>query len=192
MGMDTGAVAGKGKAVRMEKAVFQGGDEGGKTKEELEPFFIMKGKLLMGEVVSGDGIRDASMFIGKLLSPAWLLGRHFVFVSGKKIFPAGFLGVQRLSPEPVHEVKIRAKWRQGIRCTADENGKETVSPEFLEPGSKAGKAEHQHEDKGADDLGLVFGRPASVGIESGKEFHGGIQIQQPEFFPYSFEFKAEP
>lgn len=29
-------------------------------------------------------------------------------------------------PESVHEVKIRAERRKGVRCTADEGGKDTV------------------------------------------------------------------
>ena len=47
MGMDTGAVAGKGEAVRREEPVFQGRDEGGKPEELLKPVFIMKGKFFM-------------------------------------------------------------------------------------------------------------------------------------------------
>ena len=75
---------------------------------------------------------------------------------------------------------------------ANEGSKKTVSPELLEPGSKAVKAEHQHEDKGADDLGLVFSRPSGVGLEAGKECHDGIQIQHAEFIPGSAEFEMEP
>ncbi len=47
MGMDTGAIAGKGDAIGGDKAVFEGGDKCGKPEELLEPFFIMKGKGFM-------------------------------------------------------------------------------------------------------------------------------------------------
>lgn len=75
---------------------------------------------------------------------------------------------------------------------ADEHGKQAVRMKFPNPTGKAGKAKHYHKDKGTDNLSLVFSRPASVGIEIRKEFHDRIQIQQPEFFPYSSEFKVKP
>ncbi len=192
MGMDTGAVAGKDEAVCRDKPVFQGGDEGGETENLLESFFIMEWKLLMGEGVSSDEIGDAGMFIGKFLSSAGLFRRFFVFVSGKKVLPAGFLGSLRLGPEPVHEVKIRAKWRQGIRGASNEGSEKAVGPEFLYPDSKAGNAEHYHENKRADDLGLVYGGPAYSGIESRKIIHDGIQIKHTEFIAYRTKLLVEP
>ena len=133
MGMDTGAVAGKGEAVRGEKPVFQGGDEGGKTEELLEPLFIMEGKLPMGQGVSGNGFRDAGMFIRKLLSFTGFFGRLSVLVGREKILPAGFLGRLGLWPEPIHEVKIGPKWRQGSGSAANKNGKKAVRPELFGP-----------------------------------------------------------
>ncbi|MCH5248865.1 MAG: hypothetical protein J1E98_02985 [Lachnospiraceae bacterium] len=87
-----------------------------------------------------------------------------------------------LGPEPVYKVEVRAKGREGIWGTADEDGQEAVSFEFLDPDGKAGDTEHHHKDKGADDLGLVFSRPAGVGIKSGKIIHGGIQVQHGNGF----------
>lgn len=146
----------------------------------------------MGEGVSGNGFGDAGMFIGKLLAFARFFGRLFVLIGREQIFSAGSLQVEWLCPEPVHEVKIRAKGRKGSGSTANEDGKETVSREFFDPGGKASKAEHDHKDKGTDDLSLVFGRTSQRGIKPGKVLHDGIQIQQFKFFAYSAEFKAEP
>ncbi len=47
MGMDTGAVAGKGDAVLWDKPVPQGREERGKAEELLEPFFIMEREVFM-------------------------------------------------------------------------------------------------------------------------------------------------
>jgi len=96
-----------------------------------------------------------------------------------------------LCPEPVHKVEIIAKRGQEIRGVADKHSGQAVCPKFLKPGGKAGEAERDHEDEGVDDLHLVFSRSADMGIESGKGFHDGIQIQHFEFFPGSAKFKAE-
>ena len=97
-----------------------------------------------------------------------------------------------MCPEPVNEVKIRAKWRQGIWGAADEQGKQAVGIKFPHPGGKAGDAKHRHEDKGTDDLRLVFSRPAGGGIESGKVFHNGIEVKQLKPFERGGKFKAQP
>ena len=131
----------------------------------------------MGQRISGNGFGDAGMFIRKFLSFTGFFGRLFVLMGREQIFPASSLQMSGPSPEPVHEVKIRTKWRQGRRSAANENGKETVSLKFFNPGGKAGKAEHDHKDKGTDDLGLVFGRTSQMGIEAGKVSHNRIQIQ---------------
>ncbi len=191
MGMDTGAVAGKSESVRREKPFLLGGDEGGKTEKLLKPLFIMEGKLLMGECVSGDGFRDAGMFIRKFLTFTGLFGRLFVLMGGEKVLSAVLLGSRGLCPEPVHEVKIRPKRGQGSGSAANKDGKKAVSPEFLDPGGKACNLKHQHKDKGTQDLCLVFGRTSQPGIEPGKIFHDGIQVQKFKFFLYSAEFKTE-
>lgn len=192
MRMDAGTVAGKNESVSREKAVIQGRDEGGKAKELLKPHFIMEGKFFMGEGVSGNGFGDVGMFIRKFLPFTRFFGRLFVLMGWEQIFPAGSLQMSGLSPEPVHEVKIRAKGRQGTGSTANKDGKEAVGPEFFDPGGKTCKAEHYHKDKGTDDLGLVFGWTSQRGIEAGKVFHDGIQVQQPKFFPNSAKFKLQP
>ncbi len=45
---------------------------------------------------------------------------------------------------------------RGSGGTADEQCSKAVSFKFVCPGSKAGKAEHYHKDKGTADLYLVF------------------------------------
>ncbi len=132
------------------------------------------------------------MFIGKFLTFAGFFGRFFVLVRGEKILPAGFLGRFWLWPEPVHKVKVRAKRRKRGGNAAGQNGKEAVSLEFFDPGGKAGKAKHQHKDKGTDDLCLVFGGTPGMGIERRNVFHDGVKVQKPEFFAYSLKFKMEP
>lgn len=192
MGMDTGAVTGKGQAVFWDESFLEGREDCSKPEELLEPVLIMEGELLMGQGVSCDGLGDAGMFIRKLLPLAGFFGRLFVLIGWEQLFPAGPLEVPGLCPEPVHEVKIRPQRRQGRGSAANEDGKEAVSPEFSDPGGKACKAEHHHKDKGTQDLRLVPGWTPQRGIEPGKVFHDGIQVQQPKFFPYSAEFKAEP
>lgn len=165
--MDTGAVAGKGDAIGGDEAVLEGRDKCGKPEELLEPFFIMEGKGLMAQGIIRQRVSDPGMFIRKLLPFARLFGRLFVLVRREKVLPAGFLGSLWLWPEPVHKVKVRAKRRKPGGNAADQNGKKAVGLEFFDPGGKAGKAKHQHEDKGADGLGLVFGGTAEWGIEAG-------------------------
>ena len=110
----------------------------------------------------------------------------------EKILPAGFLGSFGLGPEPVHEVKIRPKRGKGRGRAANKKCKNAVRPELFDPGGKACKFKHNHKDKGTKDLCLVFGRAPHVGIEFGKVFHDGIQVEQLKFLLYSIEFKAEP
>ena len=61
------------------------------------------------------------------------------------------------------------------------SSKQAAGFQFPEPGGQAGEAEHYHKDKGADDLDLVFSRPADRGIESGKVFHNRIQVQYRKY-----------
>ncbi len=57
----------------------------------------------------------------------------------------------------------------------------TVGLEFLNLGGKAGKAKHQHKDKGTDDLGLAFGGTAEWGIEAGKILHDRSKFSRQSF-----------
>ena len=177
MGMDAGTVAGKGEAVRRDEPVCERREDGGKAKKVLEPFLIMEREILMFQGVSSQPVRNAGMPVGKLLPSAGFFRRLSIFMFGEKIFPAAAPGFSGLGPEPVHQVKIRTRRQEGVRVTADQDSRQAVGFQFPEPGGQAGEAEHYHKDKGADDLDLVFGRPADRGIKSGKVFHYRVQIQ---------------
>lgn len=75
VGMDTGTIAGKGKAVCGDEPVPEGREDSGETEELLEPFFIMEGKFLMFQGVSRQGVRNTGMFVGKFLPFAGFFGR---------------------------------------------------------------------------------------------------------------------
>lgn len=177
MGMDAGAVAGKGEAVFWDEPVLKGRENGGKAENLLEPFFIMEGEFRVFQGVRGHLICDAGMLIGKFLSFAGFYRRLSIFIFWKKVLPASLLGVFWLRPEPVHQVKVRSQRREGVRVASGQGGQEAVSLQLQEPGSQAVETKHYHKDKGANDLNLVFGRPAERGIKSGKVFHYRIQIQ---------------
>jgi len=91
VGMDAGAVAGEGNAVRGEKAVPEGRDESSKAEKLLETFFIMEREVFMGESKSRQFLCNARVFIGKLLSFSGFLGGPGVLILWKKILPAVIL-----------------------------------------------------------------------------------------------------
>lgn len=192
MGMDAGAVTGKGESDLRDEPGLKGWEDGGKTKNLLEPFLIIEGEFCVFQGVGGHFIRDAGMLIRKLLSFAGLFRRLTIFILWEKVFPAGPLGVFRLCPEPVQKIKVRTKRRKGIRGAADEGSEQTVGFKFPNPDRQAGESEQHHKDKGTDNLHLIFGRPSDWGIESGKIVHNRIKIQQAEFFADRAEFKMEP
>ena len=187
--MDTGAIAGKGEAIMRDKPIFQGRKNGGKAENLLEPFLKMEREFRVVQSVSSQFVRNTGMFIWKFLSFAGLIRRLCVFILWEKIFPAGLLGSFGLSPKPVYQVKIRAQGREGVWRRASQDSKQTVSLQFQDPGSQAGKAKHDHKDNRAYDLDLVFSGSADRGIESGKVIHYWIKVQHGEFFPDRAEFK---
>ncbi|MCH5248866.1 MAG: hypothetical protein J1E98_02990 [Lachnospiraceae bacterium] len=69
MGMDASAIAGE------DEAVLKGRDDGGETEEALEPFFIMERGFFMGQGISGQGVCDSGMPVGKFLAFTRCLGR---------------------------------------------------------------------------------------------------------------------
>lgn len=86
VGMDTDAGAGKGDAVRRDKPAPEGREECGTPENLLEPFLIMEGECAMLQGVSGHGVCNAGMPVGKLFP---LLGflEGFEFLSlGKRSF----------------------------------------------------------------------------------------------------------
>ena len=57
--------------------------------------------------------------------------------------------VRIVQPQAVHKVKIRTKWRKGIRRTADKYSKKVIPAKFGSPLGKTGKFTVKHKDKGA-------------------------------------------
>ncbi len=192
VGTDAGAVAGKHDAVLGDKPVLKGGEEGSRAEDLLEPFLIMEGEFRVVQGVSRQLIRDAGMLIGKLFPFAGLFGRLSIFIFWEKVLPAGPPGGFGLRPEPVHQVEVRTQRGEGCGGKASQDSKEAVGFEFFNPGGKAGEALQGHEDKGTDDLHLVFGGPSDRGIESGKISHYRIQVQQAELIPDRAECELEP
>ncbi len=91
MGMDTGAIAGNGKATGRDQAILKGRDDRGMTEDALEPFFIMEREILMAKGVGSKAACNAGMLIGKFFSFPRFPGRLFVFARREKILPASFL-----------------------------------------------------------------------------------------------------
>ena len=113
MGMDAGAVTGKGKAALGDEAVFHGGQDGGKAEKALEPLLEMEREFFVAQCVGGHLVRNTGMLIGQFFPFSGFFRGFSVPVLWEKVFPAGALGGFALSPEPVHEVKIRAQRREG-------------------------------------------------------------------------------
>ena len=102
--------------------------------------------------------------------------------SGEK-FPPGIKIRGGMDPEAVHKIKIRAERREGIQRAADESGKDAVMGEVGDPAceGRRRKAHGDHkekEEKGTQDLGLVFSRPASRGIKRQEDPHGDISVEK--------------
>lgn len=72
------------------------------------------------------------------MSPSLRNGRFSIFIVREKVFPAGLPDVFGLDPEPVHEVKVRARRREGVREAAGKGGQENVRLQLHEPGGQAG------------------------------------------------------
>lgn len=111
MGMDTGAVAREGNAIRRDKAVLKGRKECGEAEKVLESFLIMEGEGFMFQCISGKDVGNTGMTVGKLLTFAGLFEKLCVLIFREKVFPAGFLGSFWLGPEPVDKVEVRAQRR---------------------------------------------------------------------------------
>ena len=103
----------------------------------------------------------------------------------------------KMDPEAVHKVKIRAERREGIQGAADERGKDAVMGEFGDPASEGRrrKAHGDHkekEKKGTQDLGLVFSRPASRGIKGQEDIHSDVCVEKTKFLPGTPKLGMEP
>ena len=116
--------------------------------------------------------------------------------SGEKFLP-GIKIRGGMDPEAVHKIKIRAERREGIQRAADESGKDAVMGEVGDPAceGRRRKAHGDHkekEEKGTQDLGLVFSRPASRGIKRQEEIHSDIYVEKTKFLPRTPKLGMEP
>lgn len=109
--------------------------------------------------------------------------RFFILIRGEKNLASQLFELWITEPEAVDKVIIRAERREMVRRAADEHSKEIIGTKLGDPVGKAGKLTIKHEDKGTQDLGLVDGRPASIRVESGKEFAHRIKVHGSKFVP---------
>lgn len=126
----------------------------------------------------------------------WLVRLFGIPGSRKELLP-GIEAVVGIEPEAVHEVKVRAKRRNGVWCTANKSGKDTVikkpfCPEGKGRWSEAHGKHKEEKDKRTQELRLVFSRPAGMGIKGKEKIHGLIGIKEPELLPGFPEFGMEP
>lgn len=180
MGMETGAVTGDRGRLRDEPE-FQGRDNGNKCKELLQELFIMKREIPLRFSVISDRFRNTGMAVGKLFSLSGFRSRFFILIIRKEIFTAEFFRIRILEPETVNKIKVRAERRKVSGKAADEDGQEVISGKFFNPVSKAGKTAVEHEDKRAQDLRLVDGRPPGIGVIRSKELPDRVEIHRSKF-----------
>ncbi len=136
MDMHGGAVSGNGKVFPGYESAFQGRQDGHMIKELLQALFKVKRDILPGHQPFSDRFCDLWFCLLCFLPfPFGLTGLFAVPGSGEQLIPC--IQIRwRGSPKPVHEVKIRAEGRKGIRRTADEGGKDTVVSEPVHPKGK--------------------------------------------------------
>ena len=94
-------------------------------------------------------VSDAGMSVGKLVILPGFGRRFFVLAGREQITTSGLFEVRIAQPQAVHKVKIRTKWRKGIRRTADKHSKKVIPAKFDSPLGKTGKFTVKHKDKGA-------------------------------------------
>ena len=118
MGMDACPVTGKGDTVLIYKAALHGRGDGCGTKYLLEKLFVIKRKFIPGNSFLCHNFCNFRMAVRKFFPFSRFIGRLCVFISGEKIFPAGFLEMFLLEPKAVNEIIIRAERREGARRAA--------------------------------------------------------------------------
>lgn len=149
MGMDTGTVSRSSKIVRVNKPQFHGRRNGGNGEELLEGFFIIKKEIPFSQGIIRYLVSDAGMSVGKLFILPGFGRRFFILAGREQITTSGLFEVRIAQPQAVHKVKIRTKWRKGIRRTADKYSKKVIPAKFGSPLGKTGKFTVKHKDKGA-------------------------------------------
>lgn len=102
-----------------------------------------------------------------------------------------------MDPEAIHKIKIGAKRRKGIQGAADESGKDAVMGELGDPKCegrrrKAHGDQKEKEEKGTQDLGLVFSWSASSRIKGQEDIHSDVCVEKTKFLPGSPKLCMEP
>lgn len=123
--------------------------------------------------------------------------RLFGIPGGRQELPAGIKTRNSAEPEPVHEVKIRAKGRKKMGFATNKCSKDAVLLKPFYPEGKGRRSEshrdHKEEkDKRAQDLWLVFGRPAGMGIKRQEKLQCYIGIEEEQLLPGAPKFGVEP
>ena len=121
--------------------------------------------------------------------------RHVRFsgISGcRKEFSEGIEIWFCIEPDPVHEVKIRAERRERIGLAANQYGKKSVmgKPFYPQGEGKGSEFHGNHKDKRAQNLRLVFSRPASMGIKRQKKNHYFVSIEKAKLLPENPKFRV--
>ena len=101
-----------------------------------------------------------------------------------------------MNPEPVSKVKVRTQRWQGTGITANKCSQDAVLSESFNPmgkgrGSESLGYQKEKENKRAQDLRLVFGGSASMGVKRQENFHGFVRIEKLEFLPRFPKFRME-
>lgn len=158
MSMYAGAVTGECDAVRGNQPGAQGGEDGGDAEDFLEKLFKMERELLPGKCVISNGLGNAGTPVREFSAFLRFCRGFIVFARGEKRFPAQPLGGGILQPEPVDKIVVGAKRGKGMRGAADEESKQVIGSKLHHPAGQTCIALVEHENQGAKDLGLVFGR----------------------------------
>lgn len=102
-----------------------------------------------------------------------------------------------MDPETVHKIKIGAERRERIQRAADEGGKDAVMRDPGNPRSEGWRrkphGDHEEkENKGTQDLGLVFSRSAGRGIKGQEDIHSDVCVKKTKFLPGDSKFSMRP
>lgn len=111
----------------------------------------MKGDVLTVQKMSDDRFHDLLGRFLSLLAFTFCLVRLFRVPGGRKTFPGCIVTGGWEEPEPVHKVKVRIKWQNGMVSASDECGKDAVTKKPFYPESKGrlGELHRDHkEEKG--------------------------------------------
>ena len=124
---------------------------------------------------------DTGMAVRQFPAFAGFGRRLFILISREKVLAAELFKIRVAEPEAVDKVKIRPERREMVWGTADEHGKEIIGLKLSYPVGKAGKLAVKHKDKGAQDLWLIDGRSADIGVERGKEIAHRVKVHGSKF-----------